>query len=399
MSPPPGRESVPLAGALGRVLAADVRSDVDSPPFDRSAVDGYAVRSADLRSVPARLRIARTVAAGSAPSRARLRAGEAARIFTGAPVPPGADAVVMQERTSPFPSAALEAGAVSVLDRVGPGANVAPRAQELARGRVALRAGTVVGAPEVAVLASVGKILVPVRRAVAVALLATGDELVPAAEKPGRARIRNSNTPAVAALLGGLPAALIDLGIVRDDPRALLAAVRRGLRHDVLVLSGGVSVGDRDFVADALRAAGVEILFHRLRLKPAKPTLFGRRGKCFVVGLPGNPVSSFVSAELVVKRVVRRLAGIAPAGAPLVAARAAVALKPGSDREEYRPARVSVGADGLFVAEPVAFKGSSDFPGLTAANAFVVIPPGAAATPAGALVRAHLLAGRGAVAT
>jgi len=399
--PVAGREIVALGAAVGRVLAADVRSDVDSPPFDRSAVDGYAVRSRDARAPEARLRVVATVAAGSRSSgTSRLRAGEAARVFTGAPVPPGADAVVMQEATDAADRSAPVGATVTLRAPVEAGQNVAPRGQELRRGVLALRRGAVVGPPEVAVLAAVGRVRVPVRRAITVAVLATGDELVAASRKPGPSRIRNSNGPSVSALLrSALPVRVTDLGIVRDDPRALARAVRAGLRHDLLVLSGGVSVGDRDFVAGALAAAGVETIFHRVRLKPAKPSLFGRRGRSYVVGLPGNPVSSFVAAELFAKRVVRRLAGIAEPPSRLVAARTAVALKAGSEREEYRPARAWIDADdGTLLVEPVAFQGSSDFPGLGAAQAFIVVPPGAAATPAGRPVRVHLLAGRGALA-
>ncbi len=398
--PVAGRESVPLASAAGRVLAESVRSDVDAPPFDRSAVDGYAVRSRDLARVPAMLRVDRVVAAGDAPGRSRLGPALAARIFTGAPVPAGADAVVMQEATRGPERPVVPGDLVMFLERTGAGKNVSPRAEHLRRGSVPLRPGTLVGPPEIAVLASVGKTIVSVLRRVRVALLATGDELVPPGSRPAPGRLRNSNTLAARAAFEGLPVETTDLGIVGDDAAALERLVRRGLEHDVLVLSGGVSVGDRDLVLPALRAAGVRIHFHGLKLKPAKPTLFGGApgGRAFAVGLPGNPVSSFVAAELIAKRVVKRLAGCPVKAHSPIAARSAEALPPGGSRAELRPARVEVSPDGRLVARPVPFRGSADFPGLLAADAFIVRPVGARAVRKGGAVRVHLLPGRGILA-
>jgi len=308
-------EEIALDDAPGRVLAEDVRSDTDMPPFDRSAMDGYAVRAADVASVPARLTVTGEVAAGAWPDR-DLGPGEAIRIMTGAPVPGGATAVQQVEKTR-----ALEDGRrVEILASVGEGANIALRGCEVREGDLVLDRGGVLGPAAVAVLASTGHARVRVSRSPRVAVLVTGDEIVDVTESPGPGQIRNSNGPAVAAQarLGGAQVRV--LGVAPDREEETVAAVRDGLsaEPDVLVVSGGVSAGDYDLVEPALEQLGVELLFTKVAIKPGAPLVFGRRKGTLVFGLPGNPVSAQVTFDVLVRAALLRMQGVHVVSRPWV---------------------------------------------------------------------------------
>ncbi|HXG11945.1 MAG TPA: gephyrin-like molybdotransferase Glp [Gemmataceae bacterium] len=387
-------ETVPLSSAaLGLVLAEDVVSDLDMPPYDKALMDGYAVRSADLPEGRGVLNVIEEITAGQTPRRP-LGPGQAARIMTGAPLPAGADAVVIVERTR-----LLEGGRVQVEDRPPrPGQNVLPRGQEMRPGETVLVAGTVLRPQEFGVLATVGRTAVRVHPAPRVAILSTGDEVVEAAQTPGPGQIRNSNGPmlvAQAARAGGLPRYL---GIARDHLDSLRPLVAEGLRYPILVLSGGVSAGKLDLVPGVLQELGVEAHFHKVEMKPGKPVFFGTgvRGQGsgvrkealgslltpdpgplapLVFGLPGNPVSALVCFELFVRPAIRRLAGHAEAGPPMVQAVLAEDFAYRTDRPTYHPARLELTASGWRV-RPVPWFGSPDLRGLTRANAFVLLPPG-----------------------
>src|SRR5262245_54702294 len=294
--------------ALGRVLAEDVVSDLDVPPFDKAQMDGYAVRSGDLSTGAATLRVVEEITAGQTP-KLSVAGGQASRIMTGAPMPEGADAVVMVEKTR-----LLGDGQVALESRAFPGMNALARGREMAAGEVILRAGSVLRPQELGVLATVGRteaLLIPPPR---VTVLPTGDELVEPPAVPGPGQIRNSNAPmlmAQVARAGGVPRSL---GIARDNLDSLRMLVQEGLRtSEILVLSGGVSAGKLDLVPQVLREAGVAAHFHKIHLKPGKPLFFGTLGdgadRRLVFGLPGNPVSSFVCFELFLRPAIRRLAG------------------------------------------------------------------------------------------
>jgi molybdopterin molybdotransferase len=357
---------------LGRVLAEDVVSDGDSPPHDKALMDGYALRSADLLVGRGTLRVIEEISAGRVPQHT-ISTGQAARIMTGAPIPLGADAVVMVERTC-----MLGDGRVDIEDRPRPGQHILPRGREMRAGETILRAGTVLRPQEVGLLATLGRSSVHVVPAPRVAVLPTGDELVEVGEKPGPGQIRNSNGPMLLAQAARVGARPHLLGIARDRLDSLWPLVEEGLRADVLVLSGGVSAGKFDLVPGVLQEAGVCAQVHKVALKPGKPLFFGTRdhpgGKTLVFGLPGNPVSSLVCFELFVRPALRKLAGYPEAPAEVLATLSEdFAYR--TDRPTYHPAWLEVGPGGWCV-RAVAWFGSADLRALAGANALVVFPPG-----------------------
>ena len=323
-------EFVPLAAALGRTLARDVSAREPVPPFTKATMDGYAVRAADTRPAGAgpegtvTLEVLEDLPAGRR-SRRAVGLGQAVRIMTGAPLPAGADAVVMVEDSE-------ARGSRVVLRRaVRPGDNIGEAGEDLAKGQRALERGTVVGPAEIAVLAATGRARVPVARRPKVAVIATGDEIVEPGARKRPGQIRNANGPALAAMAAAAGAEAAYLGIARDRASSLRAKLARARGADVIVLSGGVSVGDYDLVKDELEAFGVETVFWRVRIKPGKPVFFGRRGRQLVFGLPGNPTSAMVTFLLFVGPALDRLLGRAAAGprAGRAALAADIALKPG----------------------------------------------------------------------
>ncbi len=385
-------QATPLtAAALGAVLAEDVASDLDMPPYNKAMMDGYAVRSADLAAGPATLEVVEEITAGRTPTRT-LGPGQAARIMTGAPTPARADAVVMIERCEP-----RDGGRVAVPGPVKAGQNVQPRAQEMKRGETVLAAGAVLRPQEFGLLATVGRTVVQSYPVPRVAILPTGDEIVEPMEKPRAGQIRNSNGPmllAQTARAGGLP---YYLGIARDRVEHLRALIQEGLRASVLILSGGVSAGTLDLVPGVLHELGVVAHFHKVRMKPGKPVFFGtlkqpedrgqrtedsQSGATLVFGLPGNPVSSFVCFELFVRPALRRLWG-EPAEPPaFVRLPLADEFRYATDRPTYHPARIGPAEIGECV-RPVPWFGSPDLRALTAANALLLLDEGDHTYPAG----------------
>ena len=352
---------------LGLVLAEDVVSDLDMPPFDKAMMDGFALRYADLRDGQAELALVEEISAGKTPTRA-VFSGQASRIMTGAPMPQGA-AVVMIERCE------VVGDRVRVSDpRLTPGQNILPQAREMRLGETVLRAGVRLRPQEFGLLATVGRTTVKVQPAPRVAILSTGDELVEPTRQPGPGQIRNSNGPmllAQVARAGGVP---WFLGIARDEPGHLRTMILEGLQADVLLLSGGVSAGKLDLVPGVLAELGVQPLFHKIAMKPGKPLLFGVKGRRLVFGLPGNPVSSLVCFELFVRPAIRALMALPP-GPQFVKAALTRDFPYRTERATYHPARLHL-TDAGWTVEPAAWFGSPDLRGVTLANAFVVLPAG-----------------------
>jgi molybdopterin molybdotransferase len=353
-------ESVPLVAALGRVLAGEVVADRDDPPFDRSMMDGFAVRSQDIAALPQALDVVGEVSAGDE-RLPEIRPHQAVRINTGAPVPPGADAVVPVEQTR---------GEVEILEGVAAGHCI------LDRGALA-KSGTVVATGEItpealAVCASAGADPVTVIRRVRCAVLSTGTEL---SGNPGAHEIRNSNGPMLAALLSGCQ--VEDLGSVRDDPDDLRARLERGLSADVLVTTGGVSKGQKDYVPGLLADLGVTQVFHRIALQPGKPVLFGTHPGGVVFALPGNPVSALVCADLFLLPYVAALgAGSFEGSLSRVPARTASGIQASPKRTRVFPCRLS--GDEV---DPLPWRGSADLYSAQKGNAYVVIEQGLDAAP------------------
>jgi len=340
------------------------------PPYDKSLMDGYAVRATDLPEGRGVLTVIEEVTAGQTP-RLPVAAGEATRIMTGAPLPAGADAVVMVERTR-----LLDGDRVQREDRTPkPGQSILPRGQEMRQGETVLTAGSVLRPQEFGVLATIGRTTVRAYPAPQVAVLSTGDEVVEAPQTPGPGQIRNGNGPMLTAQVaraGGRPRYL---GIARDRLESLRPLVAEGLQSPVLVLSGGVSAGKLDLVPGVLQELGVAAQFHKVEMKPGKPVFFGTRGATLVFGLPGNPVSALVCFELFVRPAIRRLLGHADAGPRYVRAVLSRDFAYRTDRPTYHPARLEAGEAGWQV-EPVPWFGSPDLRGLLRANAFVLFPAG-----------------------
>ena len=381
-------ETVALECSLGRVLAEDIFANRDLPPWDVSAMDGYALRSADLSNIPAVLTVVDDIKAGDLPHK-HVNAGEAARIMTGAPVPPGADAVIRVEDTQ-----ALADDRVQVDKAVRCGNDIRPRGEGMTQGQVVLTAGSEITPGIVGLLATVKAAQVPVYARPRVAILATGDELEGLEEAFDPNRIPNSNSYALMAQCQALGIEPVLLGIARDDRDELEQYLRRGLQFDVLLVSGGSSVGVHDHVRPTLEALGVSIHFWRVAMRPGHPLLFGSQENGGVVfGLPGNPVSSMVCCEEFVLPALRQMMGQERRYKRTLTARltAPVKIRPG--RTEF--VRVGLGrdADGMLLATPTGTQSSGVLLSMARADALLVVPAALSGHAAGDTVRVQLLDG------
>ena len=372
-------EMVSLGDGLGRVLAEDLASRRTQPPAAVSAMDGYAVRAEDVARTPAELRIVAEIAAGAAWT-GEVGQGEAARIFTGAPVPDGADAIVIQEDCE------RSGDLVSVREAAKAGAFVRPAGLDFAEGDVLLRAGRRLNSRDIGLAAAMNRPWLPVARRPRVALLATGDEIALPGEPLGPQQIVSSSGPGLGALVaeaGGVP---ISLGVAEDSVDSLRARAAGAEGADILVTMGGASVGEHDLVQEALAADGLEVDFWRIAMRPGKPLMFGRMGGSLVLGLPGNPVSAFVCALLFLRPLIDAMLGL-PAGPPArEPARLGTDLAANDRREDYLRARLAPDGEGLPVATPFARQDSSMLARFVEADALLVRAPHAPPASAGDLV-------------
>jgi molybdopterin molybdotransferase len=368
-----GTESVDIANVLNRVLAEDVKSDMDLPPFNKAAMDGYACRRQDLAN---ELTIIETIPAGVHPGNA-IGPNQCAKIMTGATVPEGADCVIMVEFTeNPTENTVRFTGKETA-------GNICSKAEDVKAGRIVLKKGTLIKSRHLATLAAVGcsNPCVAVRPRVAV--IATGNELVELSEKPSLAQIRDSNSFQLVAQAESVGAVTKNYGIVRDTKQAIDAAIRTVLaENDVVLISGGVSMGDFDFVPDILKQNGFELMFEKIAIKPGKPTVFGVSENVFCFGMPGHPVSGFVMCELLVKPFLYKLMGhnFTPLEIKMPLGTSISRKKPG------RPSWIPVVVTRQGTVEPVEYHGSAHFNALCDADGLICIPKGIAELKEGTLV-------------
>jgi molybdopterin molybdotransferase len=370
-------DEVAIDEALGRVLAYDLKARRTQPPADVSAMDGYAVRATDVAAAPARLKVIGEVAAGR-PFNAAVGAGEAARIFTGGFVPAGADTVVIQELTK------RDGDWVEVQKPTAKGRNVRPQGLDFRFGETLFAKGHRLTARDLALAAGMNHPLLPVHRQPKVALFATGDELVAPGFEPGPGQIVYSNGFALAALARAEGAAVTDLGVVPDNLDATIDAVRRArdLDADILVTTGGASVGDHDLVGKAFAAEGMALSFWKVAMRPGRPLMHGRLGAMAVLGVPGNPVSSYVCAFLFLVPLIRKLAGRDDLVIASEAATLGSDLPENDERADYLRAQLREGPDGP-VATPFPTQDSSMMAPLAQAGCLVIRQPHAPAAKAG----------------
>ena len=376
-------ETVSISLSYGRILAHDLKALRTQPPFANSAMDGYALRAADTASPPATLTVIGESAAGRAFGGA-VGQGQAVRIFTGAPIPSGADAVVIQEDVS------REGERIRLSAAASAGDNLRRAGMDFSQGETLIAAGRRLTPRDVALAAAANHTALGVRRRARVAILATGDELVVPGGSPGPSQIIASNNFAVAGIVEACGGVAIDLGIAVDELGALKAAVDRArdAKADVLVTLGGASVGDHDLVQQALVSAGMELGFWRIAMRPGKPLMHGRLGAMRVLGLPGNPTSSMVCAILFLRPLLRALHGETDPGAdPAEPARLAVDLPANGARQDYMRASLRRSADGVLLAAPAADQDSSLVKTMARADGLIVRPPHAPSAKAGDLGR------------
>ena len=375
---PPATELVALLHALDRVLAMPILADRDFPPFPRATRDGYAVRSADVKNVPTTLRVVGQIKAGGNFDHA-INAGEAVEIMTGASTPAGTDAVVMVEYTRPL------GDRVEIQRSCNTSENIVPAGSEAKAGQEMLPRGTCMGFSQIAVAAAVGQTVLKVYKHPRVAILSTGDEIVDATRTPGAHQIRNSNSYSLAAqviLAGGEP---VQLPIAPDEPSALRKLMEEGLTADLLLLSGGVSMGKFDLVEQELARLGAKFFFTGVHIQPGKPVVFGEAGSVPFFGLPGNPISTMVTFDLFARPVLQALAGSLPVRYPSAKARLAKEIKTKTGLTRFLPALLS---GGLHAPEAalVAWQGSGDLRASAQANCYIVVPPDREVMAAGEMV-------------
>jgi len=365
---PLGSERVDVMGALGRVLAEPIVSRATIPPWPNSSMDGYALRAQDTNGEPVELAVVGRIAAGTMPSRP-LGAGESMRIFTGAPLPQGADAVVPQE------DVAASGDRVTIRGRIAPGAYVRPAGEDVRAGDVVVKPGGVLGAAEVGLLATLGYAQVRVYRRPRVAILSTGNELADLGTQPGPAQIPNTNTYSLMAQVieaGGEP---VNLGVAPDQLDAITERVYWGLASaDALVTSAGVSVGELDLVREALEQSGAELHLWQVSMRPGKPITFGTRGDRPVFGLPGNPVSAMVTFELFVRPALRRLGGADVIDRPRLRALALEPIANPGSRRGYLRVTLTAGAHG-YGARLTGDQGSAILRSMVLADGLAVVAP------------------------
>ena len=366
-----GSKRIEIANAVGRVLAEPIIADTDLPPFDRSQMDGYAVNASDTLNAPATLNLVGESAAGRGWHR-ELKSGQAVAIMTGAPVPKGADAVQKIELTR-----LKNESSVEILEPTEKGRYIIRKGDEIKKGEIIFSAAEVVTENMIAAIAAFGYAKVRVAKQPRVSILGTGSEIVEIDKKPGRDQIRNSNSVMLEILSRKFGGSATVLPIAKDDISDLKFQISNAAkRTDVLIVTGGVSVGKYDHTKTALSELGAEIFFEKIRLKPGKPAVFARLGKCLIFGLPGNPVSAAVTFHLFARQALLQLQNASEPLAKRGFALLTIDTRGAKERDTYLPARLSTNKLGHLIAHPLKWSGSSDFVGFSRAEALIVVPQG-----------------------
>lgn len=359
------RESVPIEDSVGRVLMEDVYSKIDMPPFNKSAMDGYAVKALDIKKIPVKLKCIGFIEAGGSFCKT-LRRGECVKIMTGASLPKGADSIVMIEDTR------HRGGYIEIKRPIKRWKNVCFQGEDIKKGEKVLTKKKVLSVSDIALLASIGRRYAEVVRKPEVGVLNTGGEIVPVGRKLSGKKIYNSNGPQLLALLESDGIDPCFLGIAKDDPQELRKAIKRGLRADALLVSGGVSMGDYDLVPGVLKSLGVREVFHKVKIKPGKPLFFGRRKNTVVFGIPGNPVSNFLAYYMFIRPALSKMRGMGLCGPLPEEGILKKAFHHKGGRKHFVLSKISREAHQPYVT-PIASHGSADTLALSKADAFMVV--------------------------
>lgn len=384
LTPAVGRENVRLINAVGRVLAEDIVADMDLPPFDNSSMDGFAFMSSSLKDIPGALSIIGEASAGN-PFKGRVRNGQAVKIMTGGLLPKGADTVIPVERCR-----LLNDRVVECLERVPRNSNIRRAGEDVAKGTGVLERGADLGPSAVGLLAALGNTTVKVSRRPSVGILATGDELVEIDRRPKKGKIRNSNSYALAALIEQCGAECKLLGIVPDKPEQIRKGILRGLSSDILLVTGGVSVGEHDYVKEVLEDLDVEIMFWRVNIKPGKPLVFGKRRRTLVFGLPGNPVSTSVTFLQFVRPAIEKMTGRRSGNAPQLHALMDESFQKADGKRHFLRG-VVWNEKGTLRVKTAGLQSSGAIGSMARANCLIVIPEDSRTIEKGEMVEIELL--------
>jgi len=371
---------VSLGKAYGMVLAEDILSDMNIPPFNKSAMDGYALRYKDISNIPFSLNVIGSVIAGGF-SNKKIKDGECIKIMTGAPIPEGADSVIMIEDTE-----IDSENRIKIMKKVKKGQNICKEGEDIKNGEVVIKQDTKIGGPEIAILASVGRDLIKVYKKPTVGVISTGNEIVEPDKPVIKGKIRNCNGPMLVSLAEALGCRVKYFGIADDNEEKLSVLIRKGFRCDVLLISGGVSMGDYDLVPEALEKEGFSRLFYKVMVKPGKPLLFGRMGKTLVFGVPGNPVSNFTSFYIFIKPAVYKMMGRNDYKPDLIDAYMSMDFINESNRVHIIPSNYKI-IDGRYWVYPFKLNGSADIIGSSGCRCFAVIDAGVKSVKKGEMVK------------
>ncbi len=360
-------KKVKLENALGFCLAENIKSDLNMPPYNRSAMDGYAVIAGDIVNPPVELAVIENIRAGYSPKK-RVGRGQAAKIMTGSVVPQGADAVIKVEETMPLDNDKR----VRFLKKTTKGRNIVKKGEDIRVGNVAIRKGTKIRPQEVGILAAVGASTVKVFASPGIGIISTGDELVKITSKPKPWQIRNSNSYSLAAQAKQLVEDVTIFDTAKDDKDKIGSLVAKGLKKDILILSGGVSMGEFDLVEGVLKDLGVKIFFEKVALRPGKPTVFGKKGDKTIFALPGNPVSALVTYELFVRPCIKKMMGFPFYRNQIIHAKLEKKVKSKKNSREFRPSFLKQ-VNGKWMVSPIEWHGSGDLFSITNANCLLIV--------------------------